>query len=159
MNVTINRIISGGQTGADQAALDCAMALKLEYGGWLPPGRMTERGSLASKYIMQVMARGGYPQRTRKNVEEADGTLIVSHGPLTGGSALTAKLARQQGKSCLHIDLDHLPVAEHVKEIQNWLNTNDILTLNVAGPRASSDPRIYENTLLLLMNVFSEKKV
>ncbi len=156
--LSINKIISGGQTGADQAALDVAIALQLDYGGWLPPGRMTERGPLPSKYKMQVMEKGGYPDRTRKNVEVADGTLIISHGSLLGGSALTANYAKKRHKPCLHIDLDSHHSTSHTRLVQSWLCEKKITILNVAGPRASSDQRIYDATMHLLKEVFGQRE-
>ncbi len=78
MILPVKKIISGGQTGVDQAALDCAIALEMEYGGWLPPRRMTETGALPKRYVMQVMDRGGYPERTRKNVDVSNGTLTLN---------------------------------------------------------------------------------
>ena len=68
----IEKVISGGQTGVDQAALDSAIRCSISYGGWLPRGRMTENGPLSDKYVMMVMVDGSYPERTRKNVEESD---------------------------------------------------------------------------------------
>ncbi len=157
MILPVIKIISGGQTGVDQAALDCAIALEMEYGGWLPPRRMTETGPLAKRYVMQVMDRGGYPERTRKNVEVSNGTLIISHGALRGGSALTEKFAGQCRKPCLHTDLDLQSVDSGTHLIQTWLYENEIVILNVAGSRESSDPRIYAETLQLLKSVLGEQ--
>ena len=82
----ITKIISGGQTGADRAALDVAMAHGIPHGGWIPKGRKTEGGPLPTKYQLQEMPTNSYPERTEKNVVDSDGTLIISHGELTGGS-------------------------------------------------------------------------
>ncbi len=81
----IKRIISGGQTGADQAALDVAIKLDISHGGWIPKGRLTEDGPLPDKYKLQEMPTSSYPKRTEKNILDSDGTLILSHGKLTGG--------------------------------------------------------------------------
>ncbi len=152
----VNKIISGGQTGADQAALDGAICLGIDYGGWLPPCRMTERGPLSENYVMQVLEGGGYPERTRKNVEDSHGTLIISHGKLTGGSALTARYAARKRKPWLHINLDLYPAQYQVPQIRTWLLENEVIVLNVAGPRESSDPKIYKDTLVLLKSIFGE---
>ncbi len=152
----VKKIVSGGQTGADQAALDCAISVGMNYGGWLPPRRMTERGPLPELYVMQVLESGGYPERTRKNVKDSHGTLIISHGKLTGGSALTARYAYLLKKPGLHIDLNLHPVQHQIKQIRTWLIENKVVVLNVAGPRESSDPKIYKDTLLLLKGVFGE---
>jgi len=88
----ITRIISGGQTGADRAALDVAIKLGIPHGGWIPKGRKTEKGPLPEKYQLQEMTTGSYPARTEKNVIESDGTLIIARGKLTGGSDYTRQM-------------------------------------------------------------------
>jgi hypothetical protein len=100
----ITKIVSGGQTGADQAALDVAIELGISHGGWIPKGRKTERGPLPSKYQLQEMPTASYPTRTERNVKDSDGTLIISHGELTGGSDYTRKMAEKHGKPWIHID-------------------------------------------------------
>jgi len=94
----IERIVSGGQTGADQAALDVALELGIPHGGWVPKGRKTERGPLPKKYHLQEMPTDSYPKRTEQNVMDSDGTLIISHGELSGGSEFTRKMAEKHGK-------------------------------------------------------------
>ena len=89
----IKKIISGGQTGADRAALDVAIKFIIPHGGWIPKGRITEEGPLPDKYKLQEMSTSSYPVRTEQNVIDSDGTLIISHGELTGGSAYTRKMA------------------------------------------------------------------
>jgi hypothetical protein len=146
----ISKIISGGQTGADRAALDVAIELGIPHGGWVPRGRMTEAGRLPDKYVMQETTSISYPERTEMNVADSDGTLIVSHGKLTGGSAFTLDMAAKHRKPCLHIDLDELDESEAAEVISTWIAARQIIILNVAGPRASEDPRIYEATRQLL---------
>ncbi len=89
----IKKIISGGQTGADMAALDVAIELGIPHGGWIPKGRKAEDGTLSDKYLLQETKTINYPQRTELNIVDSDGTLIISHGKLTGGSSLTQKVA------------------------------------------------------------------
>ena len=89
----LKRIISGGQTGADQATLDAATELGIPHGGWIPKGRLMETGPLPDKYQLQEMPTKSYPKRTEQNVIDSHGTLIVSHGKLTGGSKYTQDLA------------------------------------------------------------------
>ncbi|MBW2083807.1 MAG: hypothetical protein JRI39_12165, partial [Deltaproteobacteria bacterium] len=84
----INKIISGGQTGAEQAALDVAIELGIPHGGWIPKGRLTENGFLPEIYQLQEMPTTSYVKKTEQNILDSDGTLIISHGKLTGGSAL-----------------------------------------------------------------------
>jgi hypothetical protein len=78
----VKKIISGGQTGADQAALDAAVHLGIPHGGWIPKGRRTEGGMLSDKYKLKEMTLSSYPKRTEQNVVDSDGTLVISHGNL-----------------------------------------------------------------------------
>lgn len=133
----ITKIISGGQTGADRAALDFAIANNIPYGGWLPKGRKTEDGTLDLKYRLQEMPTTDYPKRTEKNVLDADGTVIVSHGFLTGGSALTTEFAKKHKKPWIHIDLTELAIKEASQRLDSWLTRHEIKVLNVAGPRGA----------------------
>jgi hypothetical protein len=138
------KIVSGGQTGADQAALDVAIKLGIPHGGWIPKGRITEAGSLPAKYQLQEMPSASYPLRTEQNVIDSDGTLIISHGNLTGGSELTKKFADKHERPCLHIDLGEMTELEGPLKISTWILKNEISALNVAGPRVSKDPKIYQ---------------
>ena len=149
----VNMIISGGQTGVDQAALDAAISSGIRHGGWLPAGRKTEDGPLSTRYALVEMQTSSYPQRTRKNVMEAEATLIISGGQLTGGSALTAAIATELHKPCLHIDLNLLDHLTAVTMVKRWLQEYGIDVLNVAGPRASSDKTIYRDAYHLVAEV------
>jgi len=146
----ISKIISGGQTGADQAALDFAIDRGIAHGGWVPKGRKTEGGILPEKYLLTEMETTSYPRRTEKNVLESDGTLIVSHGNLTGGPDYTRQMALKHGRPFIHIDADAVPLEDAVKLIWAWIDENDIEVLNVAGARASLDEKIYPTTKALL---------
>lgn len=149
----IKKVISGGQTGADQAALDAAIEMGVLHGGWVPLGRLTEKGRLHSRYKMQEINAIDYDQRTELNVIDSDGTLLFSHGVLTGGSALTKKLARKHLKPCLHVDIKEISEYKAVEIIKSWLEVRKIETLNVAGPRASEDPGIYDTVLNIMKSV------
>ena len=150
----IQKIISGGQTGADQAALDVAIKLDIPHGGWIPKGRITEAGILPAKYKLKEMATASYPKRTEKNVLDSDGTLILSHGKLTGGSSLTQKFANQHGRHCLHIDLNKTNAFKASLDINAWIEENSISVLNVAGSRASKDPKIYDAVMGILESAY-----
>ena len=151
----LRKIISGGQTGADQAALDVAMDFGMTYGGWVPKGRKTENGKLPEKYAnVQESSSYRYADRTIKNVVESDGTLILSNGPLTGGSKLTASIAEQYGRPFLHVDLSESSRFNAAHTIYNWIIDKQVGVLNVAGPRASSDPGIYQVVYDVLYAVF-----
>ena len=137
----ISKIISGGQTGVDQAALDVAIELGIPHGGWIPKGRKTENGALPDKYRLKEIPTSSYAKRTEQNVIDSEGTLIISLGPLTGGSELTHKTAMLHDKPCLHIDLGTLNT---VKTVRSWIVHHGIEILNIAGPRASENPEIYD---------------
>ena len=147
----LRRIVSGGQTGADRAALDVALERGLPIGGWIPKGRLAEDGSIPDRYTGLREAESPEPAvRTVRNVRDSDATLIVSHGPLSGGSLLTFQEAIHLGRPVLHLDLAALAHAEAVAKLQEWLHAVDPATLNVAGPRASNDPAIGERVAVLL---------
>ena len=144
----IIKVISGGQTGADRAALDAAIACGIPHGGWCPKGRRAEDGPIEQKYNLQEAESEAYPMRTRANVEMADLTLIFSCGPLTGGSLLTQEFAKELGKAYLHIDL--LKEADVSQALEKAFPQAGEVVLNVAGPRASTDPNIYSNVRSVL---------
>lgn len=140
----LKKIISGGQTGADRAGLDATIAHGIEHGGAIPKGRLTEDGPLSSRYKLDELSTSSYPARTEKNVTDSDGTVILSHGALTQGSLLTFHLAEKHGKVCLHLDLDTMSGQQAASELVAFIETHEIEVLNVAGPRASGDPAIYD---------------
>jgi len=146
----IEKIISGGQTGADQAALDAAIKLGIPHGGYIPKGRLTEDGTLPDKYDLIEMPTASYPERTKKNIRESDGTLILSHGRLTGGSEYTEKWAIKYGKPTIHVDLFSIAPFDATVMINDWIVDHDIKVMNVAGPRASKDSKIYQATFDIL---------
>jgi len=149
----IKKIVTGGQTGADRAALDAAIEYGIPYGGWLPRGRKTEDGRLSERYHLKEIQSISYPQRTELNVIDSDGTLIISHGNLSGGSAYTLEMAKKHKRPCLHIDLNEISEYKAVEIIKYWTDVKGIETLNVAGARASEDPQIYEVTKNLIKSV------
>ena len=149
----IKKIISGAQTGADRAALDFAINNDIPHGGWVPRGRKAEDGIIPEHYVVKEAPTSEYSRRTELNVIDSDGTLILSHGELSGGSALTAKLAQKHGKLCLHINLNQKPEFQATVDITHWISANGIEVLNVAGSRASHDPKIYASTVSILETV------
>lgn len=136
----LEKIISGGQTGADRAGLDVALAVHLPVGGWCPKGRRAEDGPIPDRYPLVETLEHNYQTRTRRNIEDADGTLILNLGKLDGGTALTANHARQIGKPCLVMALE---AGIEPAVFQDWLEANHITVLNVAGPRESKRPGVY----------------
>lgn len=140
-------IISGGQTGVDRAALDVALELGLTCSGWCPKGRRAEDGPIPDKYPLKETPSADYLQRTEWNVRDSDGTLILTLGKPTGGTARTVEFARKHGRPCLVVELSHPAEALTVK---TWLGKNKIQILNVAGPRASKHPEVYELAMAFL---------
>ncbi len=133
------KIISGGQTGVDRAALDAAIDLNIPHGGWCPRGRLAEDGPIPPRYQLRETESPQYHVRTEQNVLDGDATLILCHGSPSGGTGLTLRLARRHGKPHLLVDLD-APITP--EEAADWLAANGIKTLNVAGPRESQSPGI-----------------
>lgn len=146
-------IVSGGQTGADRAALDFAIKNGYTHGGWAPRGREAEDGLVPLKYQLTELADGGYRQRTRRNVEDSDGTLIVNLDELDGGTLATQTFAEQMGKPYLVLQLDAGITADAAASVLAWLREHAIKTLNVAGPRETKRPGIYRLTGELLQAV------
>ncbi|MCK5218413.1 putative molybdenum carrier protein [bacterium] len=142
-----DKIISGGQAGVDRAALDVALNLKISCGGWCPRGRSAEDGRIAEKYPLQATPDADYSQRTRWNVRDADGTLILKRGKLSGGTALTVALAKRLNKPCLILDLDSSCDPETICQ---WIIRHKIQVLNIAGPRESQNPGIYYQAKVFL---------
>ena len=146
--MALERIVSGGQTGADRAALDVAIELGIEHGGWCPRGRRAEDGPIDPSYRLTETESSDYRVRTEKNVVDSDATALITRGPATGGSALTARLARQHGAQLLQIDLDAIDFDAAVAKLGELCAR--IAVLNVAGPRESTTPGIGESVKQLL---------
>jgi len=147
----LRKIISGGQTGVDRAALEVALQLGLDCGGWCPRGRRAEDGPIHERYPLQETSWHGYPQRTRYNVRDSDATLILTHGPVDGGTALTVRLAEKLIKPYLVVDLNCDEVT--TQDVARWLTSTKIVVLNVAGPRESSQPGIYDAARTFLLRL------
>jgi hypothetical protein len=146
----IEKIISGGQTGADRAALDVATKLGIPHGGWIPKGRITEEGPLPEKYQMQEMPTESYAARTEQNVIDSDGTVIICRGKPTGGSDYTREMVLKHKKHLLHMDLNLTTSFDAASLVSSWIKIHQIKTLNVAGPRATKDPNVYIDVFRIL---------
>ena len=155
MKTGLTKIVSGGQTGADRAALDWAIAHELPHGGWCPRGRKAEDGTIPSRYRLSETPAVAYVQRTEWNVRDSDGTAILSLAwTLTGGSSKTLELAQQHGKPSLHLARDaHGDDAGD--QLRRFVEEHGIRVLNVAGPRASTEPEIGAFVLAVLDRAFS----
>lgn len=146
------KIISGGQTGVDRAALDVALELGIPCGGWCPKGRKAEDGRIPDKYPLQESTSADYKQRTEWNVRDSDGTLILCEGEPTGGTALTVRYAAKYRKPCKVVDLSG---QSNVDDVRTWIATHQIAVLNVAGPRESKMPMIHEHASRFLQSMLS----
>lgn len=139
----IAKIVSGGQTGVDQAAWDAAIECGVLQDGWVPQGRITEAGTVPARYRCSECLVRGYPTRTRMNVAWGDATLILVPEDVTPGCQLTRKFVGLENRPGKLICLDRYKDREALWEIGAWLDRVDVperLTLNVAGPRDSHDP-------------------
>jgi hypothetical protein len=143
-------IVSGGQTGADRAALDFAIENGLPHAGWCPRGRLAEDGPIRWQYRLQETPSRKYSQRTEWNVRDSDATVLFTIAPqVVGGTALALEFARRLGKPALHLHRDEndgsFDVAQAAaRTLQQFLDTHQVGRLNVAGPRASQEPEIGE---------------
>ena len=150
--MTIERLVSGGQTGVDRAALDAAEELSLPAGGWCPAGRLAEDGTIPVHYPLVETPTDMYEERTRWNVRDSDGTLVLTVGRPSGGTAHTIECARELARPYFVLDL-HASDAE-LRRVTAWLAANRIRTLNVAGPRESKAPGVYRLAKEYLMSLF-----
>lgn len=152
----ITRIVSGGQTGVDRAALDVAQELGIEVGGWVPKGRLAEDGRVPDRYDLKETPSSDAVQRTEWNVRDSHATLFFSDGPLVGGSATTFAFAERSGRPHLHVDLSKTTVPEAVDAISRWLSDGRCEVLNVAGPRLSETPGVDERVRAVLRPVLAK---
>lgn len=149
----IKKIISGGQTGADRAALDVALKFGIPHGGWIPQGRKTEKGPLSETYRMQEMPTESYETCIEQNVLDSDGTLIIARGRVIEVTDYTRKMTLKHKKQLLGIDLNLTGHFDAASLAASWIKLQRVQVLNVAGPRASEDPQIYSDVVIILDKV------
>ena len=148
----VSKLISGGQTGVDRAALDAALQLGVEIGGWCPRDRWAEDGAIPTKYPLTPVDSNDRSERTARNVKSADATLILHDGSNSPGTQFTEELARSGGKPCLVANLHHPKIVESVRY---WLERTRPDVLNVAGPRATESEGIYHLALRCLLEALA----
>ena len=154
-DMKLKKIVTGGQSGVDRAALDVAIVYDFPYGGWCPKGRKAEDGLLAAKYQLQETATTDYAERTKLNLTHSDGTLvIVASLPITvtDGTNLTLSELKKINKPYF---LFNLSGQQTMEDIINWLDIFKIETLNIAGPRESQSPGIYQQSYCLLTKLIA----
>ena len=137
-------IVSGGQTGADRAALDFAREHDIPHDGWCPRGRLAEDGVIPSCYQLRETTSARYPQRTQWNIRDSDVTVLLTLFPLLrGGTALTARLVQRMGKPWLHLCRDRDESSEILGEqLHRFVTQHQAIRVNIAGPRTSQAPGI-----------------
>jgi hypothetical protein len=137
------KIISGGQTGVDRAALDVALKNGIDCGGWCPAGRLDEFGKIPDRYPLRELEGGGFTERTLQNVKDSDGTVIIYSGKLSGGTEQTVRFCLEQRLHQL-LDASKIPTEEAARLIADFVRKHKINILNVAGPRESEWPEGYD---------------
>lgn len=165
-------ICSGGQTGVDQGALDAAISLGIPHGGWCPKGRITEDGPLPRKYYLREHVSSKYAPRTKQNIIDSDGTLILTYGATvwsSPGTRLTSRYVFELKKPNLNINLSQVYAEMQAKEdptqifpasqeVLDWINKEGIMILNVAGPREIHEKGIqYKSSLFLACTFYKYK--
>lgn len=158
LNKPIFKIVSGGQTGVDRAALDVAIQLGVDHGGWCPKGRKAEDGSIPDKYRMVETDSDDYSVRTKLNIKDSDGTLIlIPYDPdkATGGTLQTINVAKEIDKPCFVLDLSKELCRDAFSDVMEWVEKNNIRKLNIAGPRESQAPGIHQRASEYLTNLYS----
>ena len=144
-------VVNGGQTGVDRAALDAALHLMLPCRGWCPSERWAEDAPIDKRYPLQECGSPTPAVRTELNVIDSDGTLVISRGTPEDGTPLTTERAIAHNKPVLEISLDEAP---NRSAFWSWIQTHDIRTLNIGGPRESFSPgHVYEPTFKILIEL------
>jgi Circularly permutated YpsA SLOG family len=140
------KIISGGQTGVDRAALDVALKHGIDAGGWCPTGRLDEFGRIPGRYPVKELESGGFAERTLQNVRDSGGTVIVHPGKLSGGTEQTVRFCVEQRRPLKLIDSSNVSTEKAAQLIADFVRANKIDVLNVAGPRQSEWAKGYDYT-------------
>lgn len=155
------KVVSGGQTGVDRGALDAALDMNIQCGGWCPEGRLAEDGPIPEQYPVQELPGGDYRDRTRKNVADSDGSAIIYFGEIEGGTESTLDDCVQLAKPYQLIDGSGMQPGQAAKQIAEFVRERSVRTLNVAGPRASKIEKGHKyafDTVRTLVDLLSQKR-
>ena len=163
----LKKIISGGQTSADQAALDAAIKMGIDHGGWMPKGRNTETGTLAKNYNLREMPTDDYSECIKQNVKDSKGTLIIFYGKLTGDLYLAERETLKLRHQLLGVDLNQTIAFHAASLVNDWIQLRHIDVLYVVGPSTTINPHVGKHTKLMLeralildlMNVSSHRAI
>ncbi len=150
------KIVSGGQTGVDRAALDAALELGISCGGWCPAGRRAEDGPIDSRYPLTETKTSDYLERTRLNVKDSDASLIIYFDKVEGGTKKTRAICEQLGKPFLLLDMSSLDEEHALSVLHQFIQENNVRSLNVAGPRASKQAQAHSVTHSLISSLLKK---
>ncbi|MBI9035245.1 MAG: putative molybdenum carrier protein [Bacteroidales bacterium] len=145
-------IYSGGQTGVDRAALDAAIECGLWHGGWCPQGRLAEDGIIPRKYRLKETREDDYEVRTELNVNQTNGTLILIDQDMDEGTELTMEICESFQRPYLISNIDLISL----EDLESWVDEYQITSLNIAGPRESSEPGIYSKAVKKLTELLGQ---
>ena len=146
----IDKIISGGQTGVDRAALDIAISEGIPCGGSCPAGRAADDGPIPDKYPLLETADRDHMVRTENNVRDSDGSLLLYRDNLQGGTAYAVEMARQMGRPAMTVDVNNPPP---IADVVGWIQTNRLQVLHIGGQRENSSPGIYQQASAFIKSV------
>jgi len=149
----LKKIISGGQSGVEIAALDAAIELDIPHEGWAYKRKRTEDGVLPEQYNLKTIDMSSYHERLEKNIIDSDGTVILTHGQLIIGSKIIKDLANQHNKPCLYVDLTDCSINHAVSSIRKWIANNEIEAIYFTGSKSIGESGIYEETIRVIKGV------
>ncbi len=150
-------IISGGQTGADRAALDFAIKQGIPHGGWCPKGRLALDGPLDAQYKLKETPAEEGPERTEWNVRDSDATVVFTLAEkATGGALATLRYAKKAKKPCLHL---HRRILGTSEKLIAFTDKYSVKRLNVAGSTEADEPGIYAWVSALLQKATREMEM
>jgi Circularly permutated YpsA SLOG family len=149
----IKKIISGGQSGVEIAALDTAIKLNIPHEGWAFQRKMKKGGFWPGRYNLKTVDKPSYHDRLKKNIIDSDGTVILTCGQLVLGSKIINQLAVKNNKPCLYLDLTKCSVTHAISSIRKWITNNEIETIYFTGSKPVDDFNIYEETIRIIDGV------